>query len=229
MVRRHRVRLLMNKSGFTKSFAEKLNVDMKKAREIIDTVFDTLTQALLRGERIELRGFGTFVVRKYDSYVGRNPKTGETIRVLSKKLPFFKAGKNLGERVNYGPNILVIDDEESVRNALQETLERLGYTVVTTSSGEQGLNILKEGNVDLIVTDLAMPGLSGWDVAIKAKEIDPHMPVIMTTLMEDDLWMEKIKRFGVDVVMSKPLEREDVGEIIASALELKRKNAQKLC
>ena len=219
----------MNKSGFTKSFAEKLNVDMKKAREIIDTVFDTLTQALLRGERIELRGFGTFVVRKYDSYVGRNPKTGETIRVLSKKLPFFKAGKNLRERVNYGPNILVIDDEESVRNALQETLERLGYTVVTTSSGEQGLNILKEGNVDLIVTDLAMPGLSGWDVAIKAKEIDPHMPVIMTTLMEDDLWMEKIKRFGVDVVMSKPLEREDVGEIIASALELKRKNAQKLC
>jgi len=219
----------MNKSGFTKSFAEKLNVDMKKAREIIDTVFDTLTQALLRGERIELRGFGTFVVRKYDSYVGRNPKTGETIQALSKKLPFFKAGKNLRERVNYGPNILVIDDEELVRNALQETLEKLGYTVVTTSSGEQGLNILKEGNVDLIVTDLAMPGLSGWDVAIKAKEIDPHMPVIMTTLMEDDLWMEKIKRFGVDVVMSKPLEREDVGEIIASALELKRKNAQKLC
>jgi len=219
----------MNKSGFTKSFAEKLNVDMKKAREIIDTVFDTLTQALLRGERIELRGFGTFVVRKYDSYVGRNPKTGETIRVLSKKLPFFKAGKNLRKRVNYGPNILVIDDEELVRNALQETLEKLGYTVVTTSSGEQGLNILKEGNVDLIVTDLAMPGLSGWDVAIKAKEIDPHMPVIMTTLMEDDLWMEKIKRFGVDVVMSKPLEREDVGEIVASALELKRKNAQKLC
>lgn len=229
MVRRHLVRLLMNKSGFTKSFAEKLNVDMKKAREIIDTVFDTLTQALLRGERIELRGFGTFVVRKYDSYVGRNPKTGETIQALSKKLPFFKAGKNLRERVNYGPNILVIDDEELVRNALQETLEKLGYTVVTTSSGEQGLNILKEGNVDLIVTDLAMPGLSGWDVAIKAKEIDPHMPVIMTTLMEDDLWMEKIKRFGVDVVMSKPLEREDVGEIIASALELKRKNAQKLC
>ena len=221
--------MLMNKSGFTKSFAEKLNVDMKKAREIIDTVFDTLTQALLRGERIELRGFGTFVVRKYDSYVGRNPKTGETIQALSKKLPFFKAGKNLRERVNYGPNILVIDDEELVRNALQETLEKLGYTVVTTSSGEQGLNILKEGNVDLIVTDLAMPGLSGWDVAIKAKEIDPHMPVIMTTLMEDDLWMEKIKRFGVDVVMSKPLEREDVGEIIASALELKRKNAQKLC
>ncbi len=219
----------MNKSGFTKSFAEKLNVDMKKAREIIDTVFDTLTQALLRGERIELRGFGTFVVRKYDSYVGRNPKTGETIQALSKKLPFFKAGKNLKERVNYGPNILVIDDEELVRNALQETLEKLGYTVVTTSSGEQGLNILKEGDVDLIVTDLAMPGLSGWDVAIKAKEIDPHMPVIMTTLMEDDLWMEKIKRFGVDVVMSKPLEREDIGEIIASALELKRKNAQKLC
>lgn len=212
----------MNKCGLIKSFAKKLNVDMRKAREIIDVVFDIITQALLRGERIELRGFGSFVVRKYNSYIGRNPKTGETIRVPSKKLLFFKAGKALRKKVTYRANILVIDDEESVRNAFQETLERLGYTVVTTSNGEKGLNILKEGNVDLIVTDLAMPGLSGWDVSIKAKEIDPHVPVVMTTLMEDDLWIEKVKRCGVDMVMSKSLEHGDIREIIASALEPKR-------
>ena len=61
-----------------------------------------MTEALARGESIEIRGFGSFVIKKYDSYEGRNPKTGKKIQVRPKKLPFFKVGKDLREKVNTG-------------------------------------------------------------------------------------------------------------------------------
>jgi integration host factor subunit beta len=63
-----------------------------------------MTQALKRGERIEIRGFGSFTSKSYDAYTGRNPRTGETIHVPAKRLPFFKVGKELKERVDYPPN-----------------------------------------------------------------------------------------------------------------------------
>ena len=59
-----------------------------------------MTEALAKGESIEIRGFGSFVIKKYDSYEGRNPKTGKKIKVKPKKLPFFKVGKDLREQVN---------------------------------------------------------------------------------------------------------------------------------
>ncbi|MCQ9154810.1 integration host factor subunit beta [Acidomonas methanolica] len=67
---------------------------------IVQTIFDEITAALSRGERIELRGFGAFVVKKREARTGRNPRTGETVDVLEKTVPFFKAGKELRERVN---------------------------------------------------------------------------------------------------------------------------------
>jgi integration host factor subunit beta len=63
-------------------------------------MFDSMTQELVKGGRIEIRGFGSFVVKDYKSYTGRNPKTGEAIEVKTKKLPFFKVGKELRERVD---------------------------------------------------------------------------------------------------------------------------------
>jgi len=91
----------MNKSGLIQVVNEKTNLTKKKAEEVIDIVFGTMSQALINGERIELRGVGSFVVKNYDPYVGRNPKTGEGIQVPSKKLPFFKAGKELREKVDH--------------------------------------------------------------------------------------------------------------------------------
>lgn len=73
---------------------------MRKAEEIVDMVFKTMTDALVQGDRIEIRGFGSFVVKEYKGYTGRNPKTGQKITVSSKYLPFFKTGKELKERVN---------------------------------------------------------------------------------------------------------------------------------
>lgn len=67
---------------------------------IVATVFDEITEALARGDRVELRGFGAFSVKSRNPRVGRNPRTGEPVEVGSKRMPFFKAGKELRERIN---------------------------------------------------------------------------------------------------------------------------------
>ncbi len=83
---------------------ERLCLDQKlpkgKAELLVNSIFDCLEQALRRGERIEIRGFGSFEIRRYKAYQGRNPKTGVPVSVQEKRLPFFKVGKELKERVN---------------------------------------------------------------------------------------------------------------------------------
>jgi integration host factor subunit beta len=90
----------MNKSDLVKALAKEMDLPMRKAEEIVDMVFKTMTDALVAGNRIEIRGFGSFVVKRYDGYTGRNPQTGEKITVSSKHLPFFKTGKELRENIN---------------------------------------------------------------------------------------------------------------------------------
>jgi integration host factor subunit beta len=92
----------MNKSDLIDALSTKENLTEKNASEIINIIFDGFTDALKKGGRIEIRGFGSFSVREYDGYTGRNPKTGDTTEVEAKKLPFFKVGKKLKERVNAG-------------------------------------------------------------------------------------------------------------------------------
>ena len=77
-------------------------ITIKEAEMVVTTVFGSMEQALAEEDRIEIRGFGSFQVRSYQSYQGRNPRTGESIQVNNKKLPFFKVGKELKERVNKG-------------------------------------------------------------------------------------------------------------------------------
>jgi integration host factor subunit beta len=91
--------MTMNKSELVESLAVKKSLTLKWAEEVIDTVFDSMSDALLSGDRIEIRGFGSFVVKEYDAYIGRNPKTGEPIHAKAKKLPFFKVGKDMKEKV----------------------------------------------------------------------------------------------------------------------------------
>jgi len=94
----------MNKSDLIDVLAKELDLPWRKSVEIVETVFDTMTNALVEDERIEFRGFGTFVVREYGGYTGRNPKTGKKLQVMGKKLPFFKVGKDFRERVDGKPD-----------------------------------------------------------------------------------------------------------------------------
>lgn len=93
----------MNKSELVEKLAERAKITKKRAEQVVNLVFDQMMEALRRGERIEIRGFGSFTSKSYDAYTGRNPRTGETIHVPAKRLPFFKVGKELKERVDYPP------------------------------------------------------------------------------------------------------------------------------
>ena len=95
----------MTRSSLVEQVSVGLRIPRARAEQIVTLVFDSLEQALMRGGRIEIRGFGTFEVRHYDGYLGRNPRTGETTHVKPKRLPFFKVGTDLRERVNAGARV----------------------------------------------------------------------------------------------------------------------------
>lgn len=90
----------MNKSQLIERLAKAENLTMKNAASVVDIVFGSMSESLIRNDRVEIRGFGSFKVKRYNSYQGRNPKTGEIIQVEEKKLPYFKVGKELKERVD---------------------------------------------------------------------------------------------------------------------------------
>lgn len=91
----------MNKSDLIEMLTEKLkSLSRKEVEVIVETIFDQMSQALTKGDRIEIRGFGSFEVRTREPRQGRNPKTGAAVYVNTRKVPFFKVGKELRERVN---------------------------------------------------------------------------------------------------------------------------------
>ena len=90
----------MNKSDLISTLAKKKNLPPKEAAAILSTILETMTETLAQGENIEIRGFGSFSVKEYEAYEGMNPRSGEKIKVKPKKLPFFKCGKELKERVD---------------------------------------------------------------------------------------------------------------------------------
>ena len=90
----------MNRAELIEKVSERVRITSKVAKVVVDTIFDTMKESLEKGEGIEIRGFGNFVVRKYGAYKGRNPKTGEIVDVAPKKLPYFKVGKEMKGLVN---------------------------------------------------------------------------------------------------------------------------------
>ena len=91
----------MNKLELIKTLRNECQISKKEAAATIDTFFGKISTALAKGDRVEIRGQCFFYVKKYKAYAGRNPKTGETVKIKPKKLPFFKCGKELKDRVDY--------------------------------------------------------------------------------------------------------------------------------
>ena len=91
---------MMNKSELIKALAEESSLPLEDASMVVNTFVDAMKDALIEGDRIEIRGFGSFKVKEYSGYAGRNPKTGESVSVIPKRLPFFRAGKELKEFIN---------------------------------------------------------------------------------------------------------------------------------
>lgn len=94
--------MALTKADLINMVADKTKITRVKAETVVNTIFDSMVEALMKDDRIEIRGFGSFVNRQYGSYKGRNPRTGQVIDVEEKKLPFFKVGKELKEDINKG-------------------------------------------------------------------------------------------------------------------------------
>jgi len=90
----------MTKMEFIHNIAEKSNIPQKDATLVVNTIFNKMTEALIKGDRIEIRGFGSFSVKSYEGYEGKNPRTHKSIIVQPKKKPVFKVGKDLKDRIN---------------------------------------------------------------------------------------------------------------------------------
>ena len=91
----------MNKLELIAMLKNECSLSKKEALAEADLFFESMSEALAKGDRVEIRGLCSFYVKEYKSYKGRNPKTGDSVQIAPKKLPFFKCGKELKERVDY--------------------------------------------------------------------------------------------------------------------------------
>jgi signal transduction histidine kinase/ActR/RegA family two-component response regulator len=119
--------------------------------------------------------------------------------------------------------ILVIDDEDSVRDILFKILTAKGHQVVMASDGEEGIERFKNDTFDLVFTDLGMPRISGWEVGKTIKEMNPKVPIVMITGWGMELNREKMNESGIDLIVSKPFQFDQVIELVSEAMDLRGK------
>ncbi len=118
--------------------------------------------------------------------------------------------------------ILVIDDEESVRSAISQILSQVNHQVTVAENGKEGIRLFKEKEFDIVLTDLGMPGMSGWEVCKTIKGISPNFPVGMITGWGMEVNQAKIEESGLDFVISKPFDLNQILNTVAERLESKK-------
>ncbi|GAI94220.1 unnamed protein product, partial [marine sediment metagenome] len=119
--------------------------------------------------------------------------------------------------------ILVIDDEEGVRDVLGKMFQEEGYRVVLAETARQGLAEFNRAHFDLVLTDLAMPEMSGWDLAKRLKGIDPSVSIGLITGRSVVITKEKTKERGVDFMVSKPFDYTNVSREVNALLKSKKR------
>jgi two-component system cell cycle sensor histidine kinase/response regulator CckA len=115
--------------------------------------------------------------------------------------------------------ILVIDDDEFVRSILSRTLAQADHQVTLAESGEKGVQLFQEGKFDIVLTDLGMPGVSGWEVCRMIKEVSPRTPVGMITGWGDERNRSKMEEYGLDFFVSKPFDLAQILNVVAETME----------
>jgi DNA-binding response OmpR family regulator len=116
----------------------------------------------------------------------------------------------------------VIDDEEVVRSVLSRTLANVNHQVTLAADGEKGVQLFRERKFDMVLTDLGMPGMSGWDVCRMIKKISPDTPVGMITGWGAEMSQSKMDEYGLDFLISKPFDLNQVVNVVAETMESKR-------
>jgi PAS domain S-box-containing protein len=124
-----------------------------------------------------------------------------------------KIGKSL--------RVLVIDDEETVRSVLEKLLSQANHQVTVTNDGEKGIQLFQQKEFDIVLTDLGMPGLSGWEVCQRIKKIKQATPVGMITGWGMELSQDKMKEYGLDFILSKPFDFSQVIKVVSETIGLR--------
>jgi PAS domain S-box-containing protein len=164
------------------------------------------------------------IIKRFGGEIGVESKIGYgstftiilPIRLEEKEKEVISSMIEIGKEAR----ILVIDDEETVRNVLSKILTKVKHRVTVAENGEEGLRLFKEKEFDLVLTDLGMPGISGWEVSRGIKKMSPYTPVGMITGWGMEVDQSKLDENGVDFVIPKPFQFNHIlkviGEVIAS-------------
>jgi len=125
----------------------------------------------------------------------------------------------MSETIQRQGSILVVDDDPSIRQVLGDYLAMVGYAVYLAVDGESALEILKAEKIDLMVTDLGMPGISGWELAKATKRDHGDMPIVAITSWQGLEAARKLKEFGINEVVWKPFRFDQIKATIMNYLQ----------
>ena len=120
-------------------------------------------------------------------------------------------------------SILVIDDEAMIRELFYEILVKDGHKITLSASSREGLQAFDEGYYDIVYTDLGMPGGLGWEVASAIKKRDPITVVVMVTGWRVQMDDKKIKKSGIDFIISKPFQINELRDSVVQAMKMREK------
>ncbi len=123
-------------------------------------------------------------------------------------------------------NVLLIEDNEDLQGVLADMISAEGYEIKVANSGTEGISLLKVEKYDVIISDLGISGMTGWDFASEAKEINPKIPVILVNEWGDQILTKEAKDLGVELILSKPIKRENLKRAIDKALKLRPKKGE---
>ncbi len=117
--------------------------------------------------------------------------------------------------------VLVVDDQKDIRDILSDILAGMGFEVAVADSGNEGLNTFLKTSFDLVLTDLNMPGMDGWRLALRIKEESSATSVVLMTGEAKEVVREKLKGSSIDFVMLKPFRLSDIQETVRAVLAIK--------
>ena len=118
--------------------------------------------------------------------------------------------------------VLIIDDERMLREMMCIMLASNGCTVTACKDGKEGIQHFRSGNYDVILTDLKMPEMSGFEVAEAVRGLDPNVPIALVTGGAADISGMEVKRFGIDMMLAKPFTLKQLTNLVANAMELRK-------
>ena len=203
------------------------------SQEVQDKIFEPFFTTREAGHGLGLSiAYG--IVKRYQGEIAVSSEEGSGT-TFTVQLPVLfprhkrRPSKEEESKQEFQPaRILIIEDDDRNRKLFEQMLSLIGHHVVGVHAGKEGLKLMKQSSFDIVITDLSMPGLSGWEVAKKAKEEDPQIRVILLSGWGVQQESKQVKESGIDIVLSKPCGVNDLRQAVQEALQVKAKGRKEV-